>query len=204
MKRSPESHNPQEPPKTSRREFLKSAAIIGAAAALTSCGADLSNKPISSAEKQRFTETIDKIIIDGSPEFIEKTKNALKLLSDTSFPSIKYYLGRITQAEYSGMRAWEKIPTFQVGETTWKSPTEWYASTIAHDAYHSFLYHDYDERYEKISVTPQAWKGAKMEKKCLEFQHKILKELNANEEDIRYVEELIKNPTYQDIPNRDW
>jgi len=41
-------------------------------------------------------------------------------------------------------------------------------------------------------------------KKCLKFQLQILKEIDGDIKDIKHVEELIKNPTYQNIQNRNW
>ncbi len=203
---SPESHNPQEPAKTSRREFLKSIAAIGAAAALTSCGAEFLNKPLSSAEKQELEEIIDGITIEGSPEFIEATKVALYALRGSSFEEMRQYLERIRQNTFSGILPSEKIPTFEVGEKTWNASAPWYASTIAHDTYHSFLYHDYDEKIPGNYVNPKAWTGKEAEQKCLKFQLKILQEINGDNKDIEHVKKLMENPTYQDvdIKDRDW
>lgn len=206
MARSPESHKPQEPAKTSRREFLKSIAALGAAAALSGCGAEFLNKPLSSAEKQKLEEIIDGIIVDGSPEFIEATKVALEALRGSSFEEIKQHLGKIKQSSRSGMNAEAEIPTFGVGERTWNASPTWYASCIAHDTFHSFLYHDYDQQHPGNYVNPGAWTGKEAEQKCLKFQLQILKEINGDEKDIENVEKLMENPTYQDIniKDRNW
>lgn len=196
MKRSPESNNPEQPRKIGRREFLKTAAIAGAAAALA---------PETAATESEQKEIINGIIVEGSSEFIEKTKTALELLKGSSFDEIKKFLGRIRQAEYSGMDAKSAIPTYYAGEWTWKAPAHWYASTIAHDTLHSFLYHDYERKHKFQRVKSSAWMGAENEKKCLKFQLKILQEINGDIRDIKYVEELMKNPTYQDeYKNRYW
>lgn len=206
MTRPPESHNPQEPAKTSRREFLKSIATIGAAAALSGCGAEFLNKQTNSEEKEELEEIIDGIIVDGEPNFIAATKVALAILKGSSFETIKRHLGRIKQSSYSGMDAEAEIPTYNVGRRTWLSSTSWYASTIAHDTFHSFLYHAYEREHEGEPVERDAWTGAEVEKQCLKFQLKILKETNGDDKDIKYVKKLMDDPTYQDIDieNRDW
>lgn len=95
------------------------------------------------------------------------------------------------------MKAWTKKPTFIVGARTWKHSALWYAGAIAHDAYHSKLYHEAKRAIHGKEPDAGAWTGTEAEKQCLAFQRQILLELNADEKTIAYVEECAKNPTYQ-------
>ena len=94
------------------------------------------------------------------------------------------------------MRADAKRPTFVVGRATWKHSALWYAGTIAHDSYHSKLYHD---AKASTGENPPAdcWTGSEAEKKCLAFQLQVLQELKADENMIAYVCGCAWNPTYQ-------
>ena len=100
------------------------------------------------------------------------------------------------------MRAYAKRPTFVVGKPTWKHSALWYAGAIAHDCYHSKLYH---EARASTGTTPSAdcWTGSEAEKKCLAFQIEVLEMLGADQKMVAYVRELEKNPTYQGH-NRGW
>ena len=118
--------------------------------------------------KNSITVEVDNIEIQGDKNFINKTKSALKLLSRSkTFQEIKKYLGKIKQTEKptTVMVPWEKPPTCEVGQT-YKSDIKWYASTIAHEAYHSYLYHNNQE-----------YAGKNAEQNCVNIQIKVLEEL---------------------------
>jgi hypothetical protein len=153
--------------------------------------------------KQSHSETVDGIEIKGSPAFLVCTKEALELLKPTPFFNVvPRYIAIIKQGKRSGMRAYAKRPTFVVGKPTWRHSAVWYAGTIAHDSYHSKLYH---ETRAITGKNPPAdcWTGIEAEKKCLAFQIKVLEMLNADAETVAYLEELEKNPAYQGH-NRGW
>ena len=96
-------------------------------------------------------------------------------------------------------------PTYEVGFRTWNYSAPWYAGTIAHDGYHSLLYH-----VAKGTGTAQppetSWTRADAERKCLKFQAKVLREIKADAALIKYVQDQTVNPTYQNIEysKRDW
>ena len=100
------------------------------------------------------------------------------------------------------MRADAKRPTFVVGKPTWSHSALWYAGAIAHDSYHSKLYHDARQNTGK-RPSADSWTGKEAEKKCLAFQIEVLESLNADDETVAYLRELEKNPTYQGH-NRGW
>jgi hypothetical protein len=147
--------------------------------------------------KQSYSELVDGIEIKGSPAFLVYTKEALELLRPTPFFNvIPHYVAVIQQGKRSGMRAYAKRPTFVVGKRTWSHSALWYAGAIAHDSYHSKLYHDARERGGG-KPPADCWTGREAEKKCLAFQIKVMKTLGADAETVAYLEEVEKNPTYQ-------
>lgn len=140
----------------------------------------------------------------GRAAFLRRTEEALILLKACpQFALIQSKLAVIRQGKRSGMKAWVKKPTFIVGRRTWQHSPLWYASAIAHDAFHAKLY--LDAKCENAAVEPDAdvWTGAEAEKKCLAFQRQVLIALNADCKTIAYIEECAKNPTYQGR-NKGW
>ena len=152
-------------------------------------------------EMKEYTESYRNIEIQGSKAFIAETKKALDLLiNNKSFREVHSFIGKIKEARSSGMRAYDEIPTYEAGKATWTHSTIWYAGTIAHDGYHSLLYHKEKKRSKGIEPNPDSWTGTSAEKRCIEFQLKVLMELSAEDYLIRYLQQQLKNPTYQDIP----
>jgi hypothetical protein len=140
---------------------------------------------------------VDGIEVSGRPTFVLRTKEALELLRPTPFfPQIQRAIALIKQGKRSGMKAAAEKPTFVVGKRTWNHSALWYAGAIAHDSYHSKLYHD---ARESSGEKPPAdcWTGSEAEKKCLAFQIEVLKALHVDEKTLAYLEEVEKNPTYQ-------
>lgn len=147
------------------------------------------------------------IIISGGPPFVENTILALNLLPPVEeFTLVSKYIRRIQQSKRSGMRAYSKIPTYEVGEKTYAASTEWYASTIAHDAYHSYLFHIAKQNTKDIYPPDDTWTGKEAEKLCLYFQLNVLRQITDNKNLIKYLEEFQADPNYQNIPYkaRDW
>jgi len=143
-----------------------------------------------------------KIDIDGSFEFKEQVSGALILLrkkSPQEYKVIKNHIGKIEENSRSGMLPYAQPPTYQMSLKTALYSITWCAGTIAHDAYHSKLYHDYKKKYGE-PIPYDSWAGFESEKKCLEFQIKTLKEINAPMEEINYC--LSLDGTYGDI-NKD-
>lgn len=138
------------------------------------------------------------IEIRGSEEFVRRTKKSLELLESTSrLGLIQAHLSTIQQGGRSGMKAWADKPTFVAGKPTWRHSALWYAGAIAHDAYHSKLYHDAKNALGGRNPDADAWTGAEAEKKCLAFQRQVLLEIGADAATMAYLEKCAKNPTYQ-------
>jgi hypothetical protein len=143
------------------------------------------------------SKTISGIEVRGGAEFIRSTREALELLQTHScFAEVQRSIAIIKQGRRSGMHAAAKMPTFVVGRRTWSHSALWYAGAIAHDAYHSKLYH---ERKTAARAEPPAdcWTGREAEQKCLAFQVNVMSALGADARTVAYLEELRKNPTYQ-------
>jgi len=118
--------------------------------------------------KKSISVKIDNIEIQGDKNFVNKTKSALILLSRSkTFQEIKKYLGKIKQipADKFQMAPWEKPPTCEVGANTIFS-IKLYAAGLAHEAYHSYLYHNNQE-----------YAGKNAEEKCVSTEIKVLEEL---------------------------
>jgi len=118
--------------------------------------------------KKSITVNVDNIEIQGDKTFVNKTKSALSLLSRSkTFQEIKKYLGRIKQipSDKMQMAAWEKPPTCEVGANTILTIKS-YAAGLAHEACHSYLYHNNQE-----------WRGKNAEEKCVQIEIKVLEEL---------------------------
>lgn len=144
--------------------------------------------------------------IQGAPVFVDRTREALTLLEgSTTFTQVERYISVIKEAEHSGMRAYGDRPVYEVGFRTWNYSAPWYAGTIAHDGYHSLLYHE-AKGADTAEPPATSWTGADAERKCLDFQARVLSEIKADPALIKYVRGQAVNPTYQDIEynKRNW
>src|SRR5207245_4089030 len=110
---------------------------------------------------------------------------------------IQAQLGVIRKRRRCDIRAGAKKPTFVVGNRNWQHSVLWYASAIAHDAYHSKLYHETQNSLGGKEPDANAWTGTDAERKCLAFQRKVMVELNADPKTIAYLEDCAKDPAYQ-------
>jgi len=158
-------------------------------------------------EKQRATEVkmCNGIRVEGNTLFVARTEDALKLLERSrEFKIAKPYLGIIRQGKLSEMKAQELIPAYEVGEITWQYSYFWFASTIAHDAFHSLLYRQAKEKEGGQEPPVEAWTGTEAERKCIEFQLRVLKELTTDQYLIKHLEKMKENPTHHIDPDRNW
>jgi hypothetical protein len=153
---------------------------------------------------RRTSQSLGTIEILGDGAFRARTVEALELLlSNSTFQIVREHVSRIQQGKRSGMKARAKEPTFIVGKRTWQHSVLWYASAIAHDAYHAKLYHESRHANGGNEPDPDSWTGTEAEKKCLAFQRQVLIALDADSETIAYLDACAQNPTYQGR-NRGW
>lgn len=132
------------------------------------------------------------VTVYGSASFIEQVERSLDLLRDKSpdaFKLTQRYAPRIEQNSRSGMRAYDDPPTFNLSEKTASVSDTWCAGSIAHDAYHSKLYHEYLEAHED-PVPDEVWCGQARELECFRYQARVMRDIDAPESEITYVEHL--------------
>ena len=146
------------------------------------------------------------IKIEGTEKFHTAISNALVLLetkAPAAYQIVTNNIGIIRESEHSGMAANENPPVFQVNDVSaFYSPT-WCASIIAHDSFHSKLYHDYQKAHAG-NVPDDIWIGHAAEIKCLKHQTQVLKDIGAPEKEITYCSNI--SPDYSDVPyqKRNW
>jgi hypothetical protein len=125
----------------------------------------------------------DVVVVHGTPKFQKQVTNALQLLTTkapAAYVTVTNEIGIIRQAKRSGMRAWTSPPTFDLTEGTAFYSLSWCAGSIAHDSFHSKLYHDYLRKNPKARRVPDAaWKGEDAETRCSEHQIRVLKQIDA-------------------------
>lgn len=151
----------------------------------------------------------------GSAKFKNQVSRALTLLkkeAPEAFAIVIKYVGRIEQGKRSGMWAYKNPPTFEVADRTAFYSITWCASTIAHDAFHSKLYHDYKEKHSR-RVPDDVWVGVEAEKKCLKHQLVVLKKIKAPKHEVTHLlkfdgthNDINKDGRYdsEDYKKRDW
>jgi hypothetical protein len=134
----------------------------------------------------------DGVQVRGNKEFIQQVEASLTLLRDKSpdaFALTRQYVKRIRQSRRSGMRAYANPPTFDLGNKTAHHSVTWCAGSIAHDAFHSKLYHEYREANGE-PVPDDAWCGQARELECNNFQLGVLKDIGAPEYEVSYLSGL--------------
>jgi hypothetical protein len=145
----------------------------------------------------KLGEKIDGIEVRGDLSFRARTREALGLLRETAAISlVQAHVRVIRQGKRSGMRAWGNEPTFVAGRATWQHSALWYASAIAHDAYHAKLYDTATKTNGGREPSADQWTGVEAERKCLDFQYTVLRALNSDANTLRYVARCAENPTY--------
>lgn len=146
------------------------------------------------------------IKINGDQDCLEKTQLALELLRDKApnhYANIIKYIGIVECADDgSGMFAQENPPRYRVGKATISAGTVWYAGTIAHDANHSRLYHDYLSAHPTQLVPFEIWTGESAEAQCLDVQYDALSKIGAGQSDLDYVKN-VRNTKYWEISYED-
>jgi hypothetical protein len=129
------------------------------------------------------------IQILGSRDFVQKVEDALKLLRRTSpsaFAVVTAHIRCIRQYSRSSMRADADPPTFDFSLKSAGYSQTWCASCIAHDAYHSKLYHDYRSLHDE-PVPYDAWEGPAKERECNAFQLSVLRDASAPHHEIQHI-----------------
>ncbi len=135
--------------------------------------------------KNAFSSDVE---IMGSAKFTDQIVKALTLLKSKApdaYSIVINYVKRIEQGERSGMWAYKTPPTYEIADKTAFYSLTWCAATIAHDSFHSKLYHDYKTRHGE-PVPDSIWTGTEAEKQCMEHQITVMSLIGAPKSEIDY------------------
>lgn len=139
-----------------------------------------------------FSSNLYAIEIEGSLKYRVQVESCLDLLSKKAqreYRLIKGHIGVISQNGKSGMRAWENPPRYQMSDATAFYSLSWCAGTIAHDAYHSFLYKKHSS-IDGSKPSYEKWAGTSAEKKSIDFQLSVMRKIGASDHEINYLKSL--------------
>jgi hypothetical protein len=151
---------------------------------------------------------LDGLEIQGTATFAKQVIAALTLLKTKSpgaYHLVTTHIGLIKQARHTGMAAYATPPTLELnGRTAFYSLT-WCAAGIAHDAFHAKLYQDYLQQHPgHVRVPDEVWTGEAAERRCLGHQRRVLKDIGAAVEEIRWAHELTHRYWEVAYHQRDW
>jgi len=150
--------------------------------------------------------------IVGSPRFSNQVYQAMLLLrtKDTNaYVIVTNYVWRIRQGERSGMWAYLTPPTYEMADSTTFHSLTWCAATIAHDSFHSKLYHDYRNAHGG-AVPDKVWTGQAAEELCMKHQIAVMERIGASKSEIDYAKKqssgkyVKDNETWEDYKKRNW
>ena len=191
-----------------RRTLEQAATAVCAALFLVACG-----EIACGEEPPAWTKTPPKI--EGTDRFVAHVGESLKRIRKRAprvFGLIQQNVAVIKQADRSGMWAFRDPPTFDMGDRTTFYSVTWCAGSIAHDALHSKLYHDYLAAKGK-PVPNEVWTGRDAELKCISFQIEVLKKIRAPQHELEHCKkqngehfDIDKDGNYEwsDYFKRDW
>jgi hypothetical protein len=150
--------------------------------------------------------------IMGSVRFSEQVHQAMLLLKTRdvdAYAIVTNSIGRIQEGEHSGMWAYKTPPTYEMSDSTAFYSLTWCAATIAHDSFHSKLYHDY-QKVHGWQVPDAIWTGIAAEQQCMKHQLEVMKHIGATQWEINYAKtqadgHYVKdNETWQDYEKGKW
>jgi hypothetical protein len=165
---------------------------------------------VFSSVPERALATEPEIV--GSPRFSNQVHQAMLLLKSNdvgAYSIVTNYVGRIAEGQKSGMWAYKIPPTYEMSDKTAFYSLTWCAATIAHDSFHSKLYHDYQKDHRE-AVPAEAWGGGKAEHECMKHQLAVMDRIKAPKAEIDYAKKqadghyVKKDETWQDYKKRDW
>jgi len=150
--------------------------------------------------------------IMGSVPFSNQVHQAMALLKAQdaeAYAIVTNYVGRIREGEPSGMWAYSTPPTYQMSDTNAFYSVTWCAATIAHDSFHSKLYHDYHPKAGR-GVPDAAWTGTEAERRCMKHQLGVMRRIGAPRGELEHARRqadghYVKDgETWQDYRSRKW
>ncbi len=172
-----------------------------------------SSEPIT--EFTYTSATKDSIEINGTKRFVEQVSRCLDLIAkndNKNYQFINQYIGEIKQHHTSGIDVEAKPPRFEMSSKTAFYSLTWCASSIAHDAYHSYLYQKHRAKHGAKAI-PQLWTGYKAESKSIHFQRRVAQKIGAPKTELNYLLNLKGSHSdlngdgrfsHDDYEKRDW
>ena len=139
-----------------------------------------------------FVTNTQAITIEGNNKYKGQVKKCLTLLSSkatSEYKLIKNHIGTIWQSNKSGMKAWENPPRYLMSDVTAFYSVTWCAGTIAHDAYHSYLYQKHTPK-NGGKAPYNKWGGFEAERQAIKFQEKVMKKIGSSNHEITYLKTL--------------
>ena len=108
------------------------------------------------------------------------------------------------------MWAFKTPPTYEMTDSNALYSRTWCAATIAHDSFHSKLYHDYQKAHGS-EVPDAVWTGTAAERQCMKHQLAVMERIGATMQEIDYAKKMADghyvkdNETWKDYKaNRTW
>jgi len=150
--------------------------------------------------------------IAGSAKFTNQVCRALALLKTRdaeAYAIVTNNVGRIREADRSGMWAYQTPPTYDMSDATAFASVTWCAATIAHDSFHSKLYHDF-QKTRGGEVPDAVWIGTAAEQQCMKHQLAVMERIGAAKHEIDYARKEADghyakdNESWQDYEKRKW
>ncbi len=148
----------------------------------------------------------------GYQKQVQQCLDVLKSKAPNDYDFITQYIGIIKQNSRSGMRAWLSPPQFDMSDVTAFYSVTWCAGSIAHDAYHSYLY----QKHKPVSGGHPAydkWAGFEAERQAIAYQIKVMEKIGAASHEITHLKsqdgthgDVNKDGkiTAEDYQNRTW
>ena len=150
--------------------------------------------------------------IMGSVQFSNQVHNAMVLLKardPDAYAILTNNVGRIQEGKRSGMWAYNTPPTYEMSDATAFISLTWCAATIAHDSFHSKLYHEYQKAHGG-QVPDAVWTGRAAEQRCMTHQLAVMERIGATTWEIDYAKRQTNGDyakdgeTWEDYKKRAW
>jgi hypothetical protein len=138
---------------------------------------------------------VGNLTVFGPSAFRIHIINALKLLetkSPDAYGLIQSYIYAITYSKSSAVFATDRPAAIMVGRPTAYDALDVLAAGLAHEAFHCKLYWDFRDEHAGQEVPPNVFSGPEGERKCVEFQCKVLEQLGAAQEIVRATRDALK------------
>ena len=132
-----------------------------------------------------------RVAVWGDESCLLETVEALDLLREKApehYAVVDQYVGVIhCSDEGDGMFVGDSPPRYRVGSATRETGTIWYASTIAHDAFHSKQFNDHRAAAPFSRVPDAVYLGRNAEAEAIAFQTETLVLMEAPERMLEWV-----------------